>query len=146
MAYVVKQITAAETIPVRHQVLRQGKPIESCVFQNDEDSQTFHLGAFHKDELIGVATYLKSKSSHFSQQYQYQLRGMAVLRHYQGKQIGKQLLQFGEERLALLKASLLWFNARENAWSFYERNGYSKFGEEFMIPDIGKHLVMYKQL
>ena len=22
----------------------------------------------------------------------------------------------------------------------------SKFGEEFMIPDIGKHLVMYKQL
>ena len=41
MAYVVKQITAAETIPVRHQVLRQGKPIESCVFQNDEDSQTF---------------------------------------------------------------------------------------------------------
>ena len=97
MAYVVKQITAAETIPVRHQVLRQGKPIESCVFQNDEDSQTFHLGAFHKDELIGVATYLKSKSSHFSQQYQYQLRGMAVLKHYQGKQIGKQLLQFGEE-------------------------------------------------
>jgi GNAT superfamily N-acetyltransferase len=146
MAYVVKIITAAETIPVRHQVLRKGKPVESCVFDSDEDPNTFHIGAFQADKLIGVATYIKSINSHFSIQKQYQLRGMAVLDQYQGKHIGKLLLQFGEEKLHSLQVSFLWFNAREIAWAFYERNGYSKYGNTFMIPDIGKHIVMYKEL
>ncbi len=142
----IKKISTIETYPVRHPVLRAGRPLEDCKFDHDDLETTFHLGLFEKNHLIGVATFLKNNSSSFPESNQYQLRGMAVLDHFQGKGLGAQLLNYAETELKLSQAELLWFNARERAVPFYSKLGYKTTGNTFDIKGIGPHYLMFKKL
>lgn len=132
---------------MRQPVLRPGRPPEECIFEGDTTSSTLHLGAFLGYTLVGVASFMKNKHSHFNEPEQYQLRGMAVLPEYQNKKLGEKLLLEGEKRLIDQASNvLIWFNARESAIDFYKRYGYKTTGELFMIPNVCKHIVMYKNL
>jgi len=142
----IKQISSIETYLVRHPVLRAGRPIEDCEFSGDNLESTIHLGLYYNNTLAGVATFLKQDNSVFNEGSNYQLRGMAVLKRHQGKKLGKALLKHGEALLKSKGISLVWFNAREVAISFYKRNGYTIIGDSFEIPIIGIHFVMYKKL
>lgn len=144
--YEVKEISAEETIAVRHPVLRKGRPIEDCVFVGDNEASTFHLGLFESDKLIGVATFVKDCHEAFQESPQYRLRGMAVLEEHQGQGLGDVLLKAGETELKQRNIPFLWFNARKIAWNFYLRNGYNIYGEPFEMTGIGTHYVMYKSL
>ncbi|WP_417855306.1 GNAT family N-acetyltransferase [Xanthomarina gelatinilytica] len=143
--YEIKQISAEETYLVRQPVLREGKPIEACVFDWDTEEDTFHLGLFFKSHLIGVASFMKNNSPIFSEPRQYQLRGMAILKEFQQKGLGKQLIDEGENILIQKKVDLLWFNAREIAVEFYKSKGFLISGDAFTIPNIGIHYVMLKR-
>src|SRR5690606_20545779 len=92
----IKEISSLETYAVRHPVLREGRPIEDCRFDGDDLPTTFHLGLFYKDTLVGEASFMENNHEFFSDEYQYQLRGMAVLKSHQGKQVGDVLLNYGE--------------------------------------------------
>ena len=140
----VKKINSFETLKVRHQVLRQGKPIDTCKFEGDDLETTFHIGLFYYSELIGVVTYTKNNNSSFKNDSQYQLRGMAILQPFQGKKFGNILLEEGEKLLKTKKCSLIWCNARESAVNFYSKFGFKKSGDAFEIPEIGTHFAMYK--
>ena len=142
----IKKISSNETYPVRHPILRAGRPLEDCRFDHDDLETTFHLGLFEKNHLIGVATFLKNNSSSFPESNQYQLRGMAVLDHFQGKGLGAQLLNYAEAELKLSQTELLWFNARERAVPFYSKLGYKTTGNPFDIKGIGTHYLMFKKL
>lgn len=142
----VKQIPSQKTFPVRQPVLRPGKPLESCVFDGDDDEATIHFGLYENGELAGVASLFKVKNVAFAEENQYQLRGMAVLANHQKKGFGEKLLKAAEDYAMSRNAGLLWFNAREIAVGFYERAGYQKKGGPFTIADIGPHFVMYKNL
>ncbi|HLV15244.1 MAG TPA: GNAT family N-acetyltransferase [Xanthomarina sp.] len=144
--HLIKQISAQETYVIRQSILRKGKPINTCIFDGDLEENTFHLGLFCKSELIGVASFMNNKFHLFSEDKQYQLRGMAILKNFQHQGLGKRLIQEGENILNERKADLLWFNAREVALEFYKSNGYLIFGDAFNIPDIGVHYVMTKKL
>lgn len=139
----VKKITHKETIPVRSIVLRKGKPIESCFFDGDELEETVHFGLFNDEILIGVASVFKTKSNHFSEENQFQLRGMAVLEDYQGKGLGGVLLEEAIRFVKQNQADILWFNARENAVNFYKNYNFHIFGKPFDINGIGIHYVMH---
>jgi hypothetical protein len=54
MPYTIQKIIAQDTYPVRHQVLRSGKPIESCQFDGDELGSTHHFGYYLNNQIIGV--------------------------------------------------------------------------------------------
>ena len=142
----IKQINAKGTYPVRHPVLRAGRPIEDCEFSGDDLETTIHLGLYLDNTLAGVATFLKQDNTIFNTTLQYQLRGMAVLKKHQGKRLGEALLKHGETLLKKKGATLLWFNARVIAVPFYKRNGYTIIGDSFEIPKVGTHFVMYKTL
>ncbi|MEO8933103.1 MAG: GNAT family N-acetyltransferase [Xanthomarina sp.] len=144
--YQIKQILAEESYPIRQAVLRQGRPINECIFDGDLNENTFHLGLFTNSELIGVASFIKNKSHLFSEENQFQLRGMAVLKAFQNKGLGKLLLDEGENILLQKKADILWFHARETAVSFYKKRGFIIEGDSFIIPNVGKHYFMYKKL
>ena len=141
----IKNILSKDTYVVRHPILREGRPIEDCVFDHDDDSDTFHLGLYILDELLGVITYIKKDYPGFKG-IQYQLRGMAVLKDYQKRGFGNLLMKKGEEILKQRKANLVWCNAREKAANFYKRNGFTKIGKPFVIPKIGLHFTMYKSI
>lgn len=143
---IIKRISTNEAIIVRHPVLREGKPIDSCKFNGDDLPSTFHLGAFFKSELIGVVTILKNKNNLVSNNHQFQLRGMAVLHKFQKKGIGISLVKTAEEKIKELNGTLIWLNSRQIAVEFYSKLGFEKIGEEFNIDKIGPHYTMIKYL
>ncbi|MCH4553666.1 GNAT family N-acetyltransferase [Aestuariibaculum lutulentum] len=144
--YDIKIISAPETFPVRHPVLRPGKPIETCNFDGDNLETTFHLGIYNNNQLLGVVSYFKSSTNLLSEALQYQLRGMAVLDTFQGKGLGNLLVAYGDTLLKEKKIQVVWCNAREVAKTFYKKNNFKVIGEPFNISDIGLHYVMYKSL
>ena len=142
----LKIISSEDTFPVRHPVLRQGKPIESCFFDGDNLETTVHFGLFLKAKLVGVISVFKNKNSIFKAENQFRIRGMAILQEYQGKKYGKQLLLGCEMYVLGQKPDLIWFNAREIAVPFYENSGYKIVGEPFEINEIGTHYIMFKDM
>jgi predicted GNAT family N-acyltransferase len=140
----VKKITYLDTFPVRSAVLREGKPIETCFFLRDDAEETTHFGLFDNQKLIGVASVFKVKNKNFEANNQFQLRGMAILREYQGLGCGNLLLKEVCKFVVTKDVEVLWFNARENAVKFYKNQGFSVLGDSFEIPEIGAHYLMNK--
>lgn len=146
-APILQQISAEETYQIRSEVLRPGKPVSECHFETDFLKSTFHLGIFENKDLVGVASYMENQFSEFKNPFQIQLRGMAILPSARGNNYGKKLLMEAEKILKNEKeAFLIWFNARELAVKFYQKNGYKTFGNYFMIPNVCQHIVMFKEI
>jgi GNAT superfamily N-acetyltransferase len=142
----IKEISSLDTFPIRHSVLRAGKPIESCRFTGDDLESTKHFGLLENKVLAGIITVLESRSELFGPEKQFQFRGMAVLAEHQKKGFGEQLLAAAENYARSKNGLLIWMNAREAAVGFYEQNGYKKAGNLFEIPGVGPHYMMYKSL
>jgi ribosomal protein S18 acetylase RimI-like enzyme len=140
----IKKISAFETIIVRHPVLRAGKPIESCNFEGDDLPSTVHFGLNLYNQLIAVISAFEVKNKLFTEENQYQIRGMAVLEEFQKRGFGEQLLHYCENEIRIKKGELIWFNARETAVGFYKKSGYEIIGGLFEIPDVGPHYVLFK--
>ena len=142
----LREITALETYSVRHPVLREGKPVESCHFEGDNLQSTIHIGLYVNAALIGVVSLFKTKNAEFKSDKQFQIRGMAVLKHHQKRGYGNRLIIEAEVIANKYNCKLLWFNAREKSVGFYEKMNYKIIGEPFNVGDIGTHFVMYKKL
>lgn len=141
----LKEITITEAFSVRHPVLREGKPLESCHFEGDDLATTKHFGYFNNNNLIGIISVFK-KDNVFFEQSQFQIRGMAVLTTHQKKGIGAALVRLAEQYIESQKGRLIWMNARIIAVEFYEKSGYQIIGNSFEIPEIGTHYVMFKNI
>lgn len=145
--FIVKKISASATYSVRSQVLRPGRPISECYFPGDDEKDSFHLGIFKNEKLIGVASFVKNSNPFFDPSFQYQLRGMAVLPEFKGMGIGALLLKEGESIIAKKHPEpFLWFNARITAVDFYKKQGYITFGNKFDVPGVCEHIIMYRHL
>jgi GNAT superfamily N-acetyltransferase len=142
---IINEITALETYIVRHPVLREGKPVESCRFEGDDLPSTKHFGLFYDEDLVAVASVFESVSPLFDDKKHMQLRGMAVLADYRGRHFGERLLKYSEAYARRKEMTVMWFNARIVAVPFYEKCGYQIIGESFDIGDIGLHFVMFKR-
>ncbi|MCK8142088.1 GNAT family N-acetyltransferase [Flavobacterium sp. I-SCBP12n] len=140
----IKKISALETYPVRHPVLREGKSIESCHFDGDNLETTIHFGLYLQDNIIGVVSVFESKNEIFTNKKQFQIRGMAVLKEQQRKKFGAELIIATEKHCFEQKPCLIWFNARKEAIEFYKKMGYKTNGLSFEIKDIGTHIIMSK--
>ena len=143
--YKVLVIDAVDTWPVRHPVLRAGRPLEDVYMEADEKESTFHLGLFHNDTIVGVASFMEDTYPAYRGD-QVRLRGMAVLPSYRNRGLAEILLKKGEQMLIQRGKTLLWFNARIVALKFYQNLGYTIDGEEFDTPQVGPHFRMKKKL
>ncbi|AOW19887.1 GNAT family N-acetyltransferase [Urechidicola croceus] len=140
----IKFVSPEQTYEIRREILRKNIPLTEKI-QGDFEDDTFHLGAFSNGILVSVATFMKDNHQYFSG-FQFRLRGMATLEKVQGKGLGKQLIFKAEEFLKEKNVSILWCNARVVALKFYQNCGFETIGEEFEIPLIGGHYVMFKEL
>lgn len=140
----IREIKPFETYSVRNEVLRKGKPIETCYFEGDDAETTMHLGIEHHTEIIGVVSVYQANNKLFDAEIQFQIRGMAVLDAHQQKGFGALLIERAENYCFEQKTNVIWFNAREKAVPFYKKNGYHIIGDSFEIPEVGTHFVMFK--
>jgi len=144
----IRLATLEEITHLRHQVLRQGLPLEAAIFEGDLDPASRHYGAFISNSpaprAAGCATL------HLNQwldESAWQLRGMATAPDFRGRGLGRDILGFIEADIqAIQPIRLLWCNARVPAIRFYQRLGWQLVSDEFEIPTAGPHVRMVKRL
>ena len=140
----IRIISLEETYQIRKEVLRKNIDLP-YTFNGDLEKETIHLGLYLNNNLTGVVSFMKSTHKDLKGE-QYQLRGMAILHELQGKGYGKILILNGIEKLKKKQIEIVWCNARVSALHFYQKNGFQTIGDEFDIPKIGGHFVMYKNI
>ncbi len=146
MHYRIEQLKYEQVLPLRQKVLRPLLRPEDCVYPEDKEITTFHVGLYYSDQLISVSTMIYQSAKDLNAGCPYRLRGMATEEKYRGQGYGEKVLQAAIDILLSKRCDLVWCNARLKAFSFYERFGFKYQGELFEIPEIGPHKVMYKQL
>jgi GNAT superfamily N-acetyltransferase len=143
---VVREIPPGLTYDIRHIVLRQGMPRESCYWETDRLPGAFHLGGWVEDRMAGVATFQPEEDPEYPGRPAYRLRGMAVLPEMRKQGVGALMLLTGEDRIFQMGIAGLWCDARIGAVDFYLSHGWTRHGELFDIPTAGPHYRMRKTL
>lgn len=151
-------ISAAQTIPLRHAVLRADQPIESAQYAEDKSTNAVHFGAFLQknksaDELVGVLSIYQEPvaiiedvafSEDITKKLCWRLRGMAIKEIYHRHGFGTTLLNtcyaYTLEQTKI--QSGIWCNARTKVVPYYAANGFEIAGKEFTLPNIGPHYLM----
>ena len=146
-SFQINPIKAKDTIPLRHRILRPNQAWEDCIYQGDIHEHTLHLGAFNQENvLISIASFFKQRHFDLDSNHCFRLRGMATDPDYRNRGLATKLLLEAHHLLGLQGVEKIWCNARESAFSFYEKIGYSQYGDFFEIEGIGTHKVMYISL
>jgi ribosomal protein S18 acetylase RimI-like enzyme len=142
----IKEISTEETYPLRHRILRAGRPLEDCVLPGDDEPTTYHLAAMDGERIVSIGSFYEAGHPEIPGERLFQLRGMATDEGYRRRQLGTLLLERGMEIARERGGDVLWCNARSNVAGFYLSQGFTQVGEEFDIPTVGPHLRMFKRL
>lgn len=130
----------AEELSLRDEVLR--RPLGMSIYHDDltPDSHSLHAGAFSGNVLVGVLQLLPTDSRSILK-----MRQFAVSPSFQGKHVGKALVQFAEQQARLQQCTQIVLHARKVAVGFYLRQGYQLCSDEFTEVGI-PHFEMQKIL
>ena len=135
-----------EIFQVRWDVLRPNRPIEAAQFPGDDAPESIHCGAFERSTGRNIACASLTRVD-WRGEPAWQLRGMGVIDEYQGRGVGKLLLDVLESLARdASPIRLLWCNAREEAVGFYRKQGWTIASERFHIEDVGPHFKMTKRV
>ncbi|NOZ75382.1 MAG: GNAT family N-acetyltransferase [FCB group bacterium] len=140
MNVMVRRVNLNQVRPLRHRVLRPGRSYDTTLWDRDTDDDTAHFAAFSDSEIVAVGTVFPEAYREVEKAAR--LRGMATAPEYQGKGYGFCILDaIVDHAREKLKAKILWCNAREIAFGFYERYGFRLVGDPFELPLVGWHKV-----
>jgi predicted GNAT family N-acyltransferase len=129
-----------EALFLRDLLLRQPLNIEFRLDDIKKEYSEFHLGIFSPwDELVGTLTFRHLDNKLLK------MRQLAISEQYQGKQLGKRLVQFAEEWALRRGYEKIELSARVPVVEFYVKLGYQKVGEEFEEVGIA-HRKMEKEI
>lgn len=142
----VKIVSAEELYPIRHKVLRPGKPISSTYYERDHNLDTIHFAAYSHSTICSIATFYPESFMHVYSIKAYRLRGMATLPSFRRKGYGRIVMREAIKHLKKNQCDMLWCKARTIAIPFYQSLGFEVVGNKYYIDDIGPHYTMYKTL
>lgn len=142
-----KKVTANEILALRHEILRPGYPIETAMFDGDNEPETYHFACYLPDDEnvpVCCVSYMKNE---VNKKPAFQLRGMATKANLQNQGLGKRLTNFAENIIVSNTGlRLVWCNARLEAVGFYEKQGWEKVSNVFDIENVGPHIKMVKEI
>ncbi|MFP5080351.1 GNAT family N-acetyltransferase [Pedobacter sp. JCM 36344] len=118
----IEQVRYELTWRIRHEVMYPNLPFEAIKLPSDPDG--IHFGLYANDQLTSVVSIFNEGSI-------YQFRKFATLDPFQSKGYGSMLLSYIIAYIRQDGGNKLWCNARLSAIKFYERFGFSPFGEPF---------------
>jgi predicted GNAT family N-acyltransferase len=140
----IQQITMGsdayhQLLDLRNRLLRA--PLGMSLFEEDlsRDVNDVMITAYEKDDLIGCVM-LKPLN-----EKEVKLRAMAVDEKFQGKGIGRKLVEHAEDIAREKGFETIVLNARVTAKEFYNRMGYDTVSDEFIEVTI-PHVAMQKHI
>lgn len=135
------EVEFSQYFSLRYRVLRQPwhQPLGSERDANENERHHFIL-VNDKEDIVGVCCLQKNSETEM------QLRYMAIDPLHCGKQLGNYLMLAAEEKALALGMQSVFLQARENAVSFYKRNGYQIVEKTFLLFNAIQHFSMIKKL
>jgi len=126
-----------EMLALRYKILREPWGLHFSEEDLQREKDDIFIACREGGHIIGccILTRLSGEAV--------KLRQMAVDNHWQGKNVGRNILLFAEQYVAEHGYSTIKLNARKTAVIFYEKCGYTVSGEEFLEIGI-PHFLMYK--
>ena len=150
----VLEVEASVVRPLRTTVLRphyrEGRLAE---FDGDEAADTHHFAIGRvcdgdlQEKPAGVVSYMRqTPPDAIDAEAAWRLRGMAVDAEDRSRGLGSRLLDASLTQLAVLEpeCDVIWCQARLTAVDFYAQNGFERSGEPFELPEIGRHVTMWR--
>lgn len=108
--------------------------------QDELEGEAIHIIAVENDKIVGCGR------AHFNSEDEAQIRYMAVENQWQGKGVGKLILDELEKGVKQKGAKKIILHARENVIKFYEKNGYKIIKPSHTLFGEIKHFLMSKDL
>ena len=143
----ITSIEVSKCYPLRHEMLRRGKPFETCYFDGDNSEGTFHLGAIVDNEIIGIISVYEKDLTQFKNSKGAQFRGIAVALKHQRKGVASKLINCAEkETKKRMNPKYIWLNGRISANNLYLGRGFDLIGDPFEINTIGIHQRFIKMI
>jgi GNAT superfamily N-acetyltransferase len=127
----VVELPPVATHDLRCRILRDGRTDVDLTFPEDVIDGAFHLGVSDGDAIVAVGTFFPSPTHLRPGVPAFQLRGMAVDEHLQGRGVGRMLLEAAAARMRAAGAAVVWAYARDTALGFYESLGWEVVGDGF---------------
>ena len=152
----IKLSQSEEVLLLRQQLLRPCQTIAECVYSSDHVEDARHFSAFNVGQQVGIVSVYPEQLISvpgendlvvFDNKIGWRIRAMAVLPDYRKQGVGRLLMTALKEYVWGRPDAYdhyIWCNARVVALEFYKRQGFNILGEEFELPGIGPHFVMYK--
>lgn len=149
LEYTVVQVPVERTRALRKAVLRPYlRDADPYVMSDDHLPTTVAFGAITAaDELIGVAR-IAPEPPPFEPglERSWRLRGMATSPEARNMGVGSALLTGIVRHIADAGGGIVWCNARVSARGLYERAEMRPWGEVWDDPNIGPHVVMWRNI
>lgn len=112
----------------------------------DEHPSARHVGAFHEDRLVGVASIHPQGMPGGYKTNSWRLVGVAVDHGHRGVGVGALLVERCLEHASGLDAKVAWCLAPAGAFGFFERLGFRRSGDPIDDPDRGPHYLLFCEL
>lgn len=104
------------------------------------DGYAYHVAAYDGDKVIGCGRFFAE-----SDEKEYHIGRIAVLSEYRGMDIGSAVMAEIERYCAELGVESVVLSAQRRARGFYEKLGYTAFGEEYLDEGY-PHISMNKKI
>jgi GNAT superfamily N-acetyltransferase len=138
----VRTITPADSADLRREVLRGGRDVP---LPGDE-APAHHVGVYDGPHLVATGNVRREPAAWAPGEPGWRFRGMATDPQRRGEGAGVLVLDALVAHVAEHGGGVLWCNARTPARTFYERAGLVVRGEEWVDPEIGPHVVMWRRV
>jgi GNAT superfamily N-acetyltransferase len=161
-------------LPLRHAVLRTGRPWADAHYLQDDEPSSAHFAAFGALETLGAGTLgagtLGADDAHelgavlgvgsvlpeppewreplsdATNAHCWRVRGMATRQDLRGSGLGSRILASLLDHAKTEGGGLVWCTARIGASTFYERAGFIARGGIAHVPGIGPHRTMWLEI
>ena len=133
----IKNISALDTWPLRHEVMWPEMPLDYSKLPDDELG--YHFGLFLNTKLVSVVSLF------IADDHTAQFRKFATKEEEQGKGYGSKLLTHLLEFALKENIFTLWCNARLDKTDYYEKFGFIKTEKSFTKQNL-KFVILQKRL
>jgi len=127
-----------EMLALRYRILREPWGLNFSEKDMQQEKDDVFIACREEGRIIGCCILTRLSGEVIK------LRQMAVENHWQGKNVGREIVIYAEQYAAEHGYSTIKLNARKTAVGFYEKCGYTVSGDEFLEIRI-PHFLMIKQ-